>query len=169
MIMGRLKNKNPQIILLDELVLAAECVQMSFANDMTATLWKSFAPKISSIPNRIGIDRYSVQVYPDASFFDDFSFDAHFKKYAAIQVADYDGQITGVEKLVIKQGEYAVFDYIGRPSHPEAVFKYIFYEWLPSSSYELDNRPHMAVMGEGYKGEHDESEEKFFIPLRMRQ
>jgi AraC family transcriptional regulator len=39
-------------------------------------------------------------------------------------------------------------------------------DWLPDSGFELDNRPHFAVMGEKYKRDDDASEEEIWIPVR---
>jgi AraC family transcriptional regulator len=41
--------------------------------------------------------------------------------------------------------------------------------WLPSSDYVLDNRPHFEILGEKYKINDPESEEKIWIPVRKKQ
>ena len=41
-------------------------------------------------------------------------------------------------------------------------------EWLPNSGYEIDNRPHFQVMGETYKNGSPDSEEDFYVPLKLK-
>jgi len=38
-------------------------------------------------------------------------------------------------------------------------------DWLPQSGYQLDDRPHLAHMGEKYRGERDDTEEAFYLPI----
>ena len=160
-----LKNLELRIITVPETKLIAKIVSMSFTHDETHELWKSFGPLIKGIPYRVGEDRYSVQIYPDAAFFKNFNPTRIFKKYAAVNVSDYGDLPNGLEKLIIPKGLYAVFDYIGKPSEASETFRYIFNQWIPKSKFSLDDRPHIAKMGEKYKGEQSDSEEELLIPI----
>ncbi len=98
-------------------------------------------------------------------FFKNFNPTRAFKKYAAVKVSDYGDLPDGLEKLIIREGQYAVFDYIGKPSEASETFCYILCQWILNSKYTLDDRPHIAKMGEKYKGEQSGSEEELSIPI----
>ncbi|HLT33108.1 MAG TPA: GyrI-like domain-containing protein, partial [Aquaticitalea sp.] len=51
-------------------------------------------------------------------------------------------------------------------SNLKFTYQYIYGQWIPNSEYELDDRPHFALMGEKYKD--PESEEEFWIPIRKK-
>ena len=72
----------------------------------------------------------------------------------------------GMEALELPGGRYAVFYYKGNPANGDAVFKYIFMEWLPASGYVLDDRPHFEVLGPKYQNGSDDSEEEIWIPIK---
>lgn len=160
-----LKNLEPKIVLLPEIKLVAKCILMSFSQNRTHELWQDFGPSIKDIPYRMGKDKYSIQIFPDTDFFKNFNSEGIFKKYAAVNVSDYGDLPNGLEKLIIPEGQYAVFDYIGKPSEASETFRYILCQWIPNSRYSLDNRPHIAKMGEKYKGEQPDSEEELLIPI----
>jgi AraC family transcriptional regulator len=73
-----------------------------------------------------------------------------------------------MEKLELPGGLYAVFSYRGKASDASDTFKYIYYEWLPTSEYFLDDRPHFEILGEKYKNEHPDSEEEIWIPVKSK-
>ena len=61
-----------------------------------------------------------------------------------------------------------IFDYKGS-STDTSIFQYIFRTWLPSSSYQLDDRPHFEVLGAKYKNNDPESEEEIWIPIKPKK
>lgn len=73
-----------------------------------------------------------------------------------------------MESLTIPEGLYAVFPYKVKPSEAIRAFKYMYGDWLPNSEYEMDSRPYFALMGDKYKGEHPESEEEFWVPIKKK-
>ena len=163
-----LKSLEPKIVMLPAIKLAAKSVTMSFSQDKTQELWKSFGPLIKSISHKVDNDRYSVQVYPDIDFFKNFDPTRVFKKYAAIEVTEYDNLPIDLEKLIIPEGLYAIFNYIGKPSEASETFRYILIDWLNSSKYTLSDRPHFCKMGHKYKGEEPDSEEELMIPISLK-
>ncbi len=165
MIQFNLKNLTPNIITYPQTMLLTKGLIMSFAEDKTPTLWKTFSPLIKNISHRDGNEKFSVQVYPNADFFTQFKITNTFKKYAGVKVLSHELTNNDLELLIIPEGLYAEFDYIGKPSLANDTYRYIFYDWLPSSPYQLDSRPHLAIMSEKYKGEVDDSEEKLLIPI----
>ena len=140
-------------------------LSMCFTHITTPQLWRSFMPRRKEIVNPISTDLYSVEVYAPG-FYDDFSPAREFDKWAAVEVIDFSHIPDGMEMLVFPEGEYAVFNYKGRPSEAANTYRYILMDWLPASGYKLDDRPHFALMGEKYKGEDPESEEEIWIPVK---
>ena len=159
----------PGIETLKETRLTGRKVSMSFARNRTRELWQSFMPGINTITTRLGTELYSVEVYHDPAFFRTFDPNKEFEKWAAVRVSDHDYIPDEMEPLVIPEGLYAVFHYKGKPSEAQKMYQYIYGEWIPASVYEPDNRPHFALMGENYKGEHPDSEEELWIPIRKEQ
>ncbi|AEM70133.1 transcription activator effector binding protein [Allomuricauda ruestringensis DSM 13258] len=158
----------PRIETLLPTKLIGKKLSTSFANDKTFELWRSFSPRKKEIKNPINDDLYSVEIYPDTSFFQNFDPAQVFEKWATIAVSDFDQIPDGMETLTIPSGKYAVFPYKGKPSEAMETFRYIYADWLPNSEYEMDSRPYLALMGAKYKGEHPESEEEFWVPIKKK-
>ncbi|MCK0161416.1 GyrI-like domain-containing protein [Allomuricauda sp. F6463D] len=158
----------PRIETLPITKLIGKKLNTSFANDKTVELWRSFSPRKAEIKNAIGSDLYSVEIYPKTHFFQNFQPTAVFEKWAAITVSDYNNVPEGMDTLTIPSGTYAVFHYKGKPSEAMDMFRYIYADWLPNSGFNMDKRPYFALMGAKYKGEHPESEEEFWIPIKEK-
>ncbi|HEX5113264.1 MAG TPA: GyrI-like domain-containing protein [Saprospiraceae bacterium] len=149
---------------LQEKKLIGMKMSMTFADNKTAQLWKSFMPRRGEIQDAIGTDLYSLQKYPP-SFFNPFNPMTTFEKWAAMEVIDFNLIPDGMEALVIPGGEYAVFIYRGDARNASPFFQYIFSKWLPASGYPLDARPHFEILGEKYKHNDGDSEEEVWIPI----
>lgn len=149
-------------------ILAGMHRQMSFAEDQTAILWRSFMPRRKAIVNAVGSDLYSLQIYPEG-FFDTFSPLETFTKWSAVEVDDEENIPEGMETLHLLPGLYAVFTYQGPAGEGARAFQYIFTEWLPGSGYEIDERPHFELLGAKYNNDDPNSEEEFYIPVRERR
>lgn len=158
----------PRIGKIEETKLIGNKTKMSFTNNKTMELWQSFMPRRKEITNPLGTELYSVELYNDRMFFKNFDPTKEFEKWAGIKVSEFDNVPNGLETLIIPKGEYAVFHYKGKPSEAQSTYQYIYGQWIPNSEYELDDRPHFALMGEKYKGEDPESEEEFWIPIRKK-
>lgn len=139
---------------------------MSLANDTTPKLWRGFMPRRKEIKNAIGNDLYSVQVY-GPMYFKNFSPSTIFEKWASVEVTDFNSVPEEMEAFSVPSGLYAVFLYKGAASEFYKTAQYIFEGWLPKSGYVLDNRPHLAVMGEKYKNNCPDSEEEIWIPIKQ--
>ncbi len=153
-----------KIYTISEKKLIGRKINMSFSENKTTDLWKSFMPEHKKIKNRVGEEFFSVEIYNPA-FFDDFSSKNEFEKWACVEVSDFDNIPDGMESLVIPEGLYGVFLHKGYAKNGEKTYNYIFNEWLPKSGYKLDNRPHMAVMGEKYQNNSPNSEENIYVPI----
>jgi AraC family transcriptional regulator len=161
-------NMEPRIERLQDLKLIGKKVRMSFVGNKTRELWQSFMPKRADIKKTIGSALYSVEIYNDTNFFRDFNPAKEFEKWAAVKVSDFSVIPDGMESLMIPAGDYAVFQYKGKPSAARATYQYIYGNWIPGSEYSLDDRPHFALMGEKYKGEDPDSEEELWIPIKKK-
>ena len=155
----------PEIKIISNTYLLGIHKTMSIAEDQTKALWQEFAPKIKEIQNRSNSNLYSASEYPESHF---HSFQPHsrFKKWATVAIKDSRIVSEEFEFLNIKASKYAVFNYTGKPSLAADSFMYIYSQWLPKSGFQLDNRPHLAIMGDEYKGEFDDSKESFWIPIK---
>ena len=158
--------KDPRYETISKTHLVGKCARMSIAQDTTLSLWQEFMPKFKHILNRAGSDFYSVEVYDSPEYFRDFDPGRQFDKWAAVSVSETDSVPKGMGLLLIPAGRYAVFHYRGRPSEVHRAYQYIYGTWIGSSRHAIDNRPHFALMGPGYKGEHPDSEEEIWIPLK---
>lgn len=138
---------------------------MSFADNRTGELWRQFMPKRKEIRNNTGSELYSVEVYSNAQFFNEFDPQAEFDKWAAVEVSDFDSVSDETETLIISGGLYAVFLHRGSAAETVRTYRHIYGDWLPDSDFLLDVRPHFAVMGEKYKNDDPNSEEEIWIPI----
>lgn len=171
LVLGKKKvklNMIPKIENFKETRLVGKKLKMSFAKDKTFELWRSFSPRRKEIKNSINSNLYSVELYPDTRFFKNFSPTKEFEKWAAVEVNSFEGIPNDMDKLIIPEGQYAVFQYKGKPSDAQNAFQFIYGVWLANSGYEMDDRPYFALMGEKYKGEDPDSEEEFWVPVRKR-
>jgi len=155
----------PKIQLLPSKTLLGKRLKMSFSNDRTGELWRSFMPYRKNIPHKIGIDLYSMQIF-DAM--PDFKSDATFEKWDAVEVSAIESIPEGMETYTLQGGLYAVFLHQGPASAFRKTFGYIFKEWLPNSEYEMDDREHFELLGEKYKNNDPDSEEEIWIPIRPK-
>lgn len=156
----------PRIELFPTTKFIGKRLKMSLTANRTQELWQGFIPQIGQIQNRLGGELFSIEVYNDASFFEHFSPENLFEKWAAVPVSHLDFIPSAMEPLEIPKGLYAVFPYKGKASEALKAYAYIFGTWIPNSDYLLDSRPHFAIMGEKYKNEDPNSEEELWIPIR---
>src|SRR5690606_33575663 len=140
---------------------------MSFANYRIGELWRSFTPRRKEITNNLTNDLISLAVYKPTHF-SDFKPTNEFERWATVEVSDFNTIPNEMDRLILQSGLYAVFNYKGL-STDNSIFKYILSEWLPSSEYVLDNRPHFEVLGEKYKNNDPNSEEEIWIPIKPKK
>jgi AraC family transcriptional regulator len=156
----------PRIEILKEKKLIGKHIVMSLADNKTGELWRYFMPRRKEITNNLTSDLISMAVYTPTHF-TDFKPTHELKKWAAIEVLDFDSVPKDMETFTLKGGLYVVFDYKGS-SNDISVFQYIFGTWLPNSDYILDDRPHFEVLGDKYKNADPNSEEEIWIPIKKK-
>ena len=157
----------PGIEQLDEKKLVGMRASMSFTDNRTSDLWRKFMPGRNEILNVAGSGLYSVELYPPG-YYDQFNPAAVFWKWACMEVKEFLPLPPGMESLILPAGLYAVFIHKGPATDGPKTYGYIFREWLPSSGFLLDDRPHFAVMGEKYRKDDPASEEEIWIPIRPK-
>ena len=158
----------PRIESLTAKKLIGKRLTMTFSNNKTFELWRSFMPYRKEIHNCVSPDLYSLQIYPP-SFFENFKPTTEFEKWATIEVFDFVDVPDNLLTYNLPGGLYAVFLYKGLPSAASETFQYILGTWLPKSNYNLDNRPHFERLGEKYKNEDPNSEEEIWIPIKPKR
>ena len=141
---------------------------MSFSNNKTGELWRSFMTRRKEIQNNIGTELYSMQIY-DHLYFNNFNPNKEFEKWATIEVTDFDTIPDEMETYILTGGLYAVFIHKGVSKTFSKTFQYIFGTWLPGSGYSLDNRAHFEILGEKYKNDDPKSEEEVWIPIKLKE
>jgi AraC family transcriptional regulator len=159
----------PEIVQLSAKTLVGKHLNMSFAENRTVELWKSFMPRLKEINHRISGDLFSMQLFDERPNFSKFNPTLMFEKWAAAEVSDIDTIPDGMEAFHLEIGLYAVFAYKGSVSEAASFFQYIFGTWLPGSGYTLDSRPHFEILGEKYNNDSADSEESIFIPIKKRE
>lgn len=149
-----------------EFSLAGLSSRSSVSTNKTQKLWSSFMPRLGEVVDRLGNEFYSVEVYDNLGYFKAFDPTKYFEKWAMVKVRSIDNLPKNMKSLTIPSGDYAVFEYKGKPSEAFQAYQYIFGEWMAKSEYSLDLRPHFSLMGEKYLGENKNSEEEIWIPIR---
>ncbi len=153
---------------IEEKYFIGKHLTMSFANNRTPELWKSFMPFRDQILNRVSTDLVSLQVFGPEFDFTNFNPNLYFEKWALAEVSDYIYVPDGMEPFMLPAGEYAVFLHRGPASEGFKTFRYIFSAWLPDSGLEVDARPHFEVLGDRYINDSLLSEEEIWIPIRQK-
>jgi len=157
----------PRIEQLPEKKLVGKQIITSIANNQTFSLWSSFMPRRKEIVNTVSTDLFSMQVYPYDFDFTFSNLSVTFQKWATVEVTDFENIPEEMETYVLPAGLYAVFEYKGLNTDTK-IFEYIFGTWLPSSQYNIDNRPHFEILGAKYKNNDPNSEEEIWIPIKLK-
>lgn len=154
----------PRIVTIREKILVGMSLRMSLADNRTGELWQHFMPRRKEITGTVSTDLYSLQSHPHG-YWASFSPECVFEKWALAEVNSFLVPVPDdMEMFMLPKGQYAVFSYKG-PSTDTSIFRYIFNEWLPTSGYRLDDRPHFEVLGEKYSNTSPDSEEEIWIPV----
>lgn len=157
----------PEIKRISKKLLIGMFVEMSIVNNRTGELFRSFMPRKKELKNTVDNNTLDVRLFP-LDYYRNFSSPLDFTKWAAVEVHNAKEVPEGMQALEIPEGLYAIFHYKGLSNDP-SVFQYIFTQWLPSSGYELDNRPHFDVLSERTKLNDPNSEEEICIPIKPKK
>jgi AraC family transcriptional regulator len=158
----------PRIETLSTKKLIGNALKMSFDNNRTAELWQGFMPRRREIKGTVSTDLFCMQIYENVLTPTDFNERTEFEKWAAAEVSEFKQIPDGMMSYTITGGLYAVFIYKGMPVDFRETFNYIFYEWLPNSKYDLDQREHFEILGDKYKNNDPDSEEEIWVPVKRK-
>lgn len=160
--------QTPDIKTRPKQLIAGLSTQMSLAQNTTGVLWRKFGPFRKGL-NTIIEDKgsYSIQLYDQDFMTTPFLPTTVFTKWAGVVVSETVTIPEGLKTMILPEGKWAVFIYKGTPNDFGAFAHYIYQEWLPTSEYELDHRPHFEYMPENYAGPNNpDAEEEVWIPIK---
>jgi AraC family transcriptional regulator len=138
---------------------------MSMADNKTGELWRTFMLRRREVSNRVDNNFISMQVYQRGEK-NHFVPTTQFEKWAVVEVSDGSNLPEGMETYNLQGGTYAVFVHHGPANLFSKTMHFIFGEWMPKSGYELDDREHFEVLGEGYDPIDANAREELWIPVR---
>jgi AraC family transcriptional regulator len=90
-------------------------------DNSTTVLWKGFMPNREKIQHAKNMDLFSIQEYDAFVELTEFNEQSPFRKWAAIEVREYENIPEGMHTIDIPAGEYAVFTHKG----PTSTFMHI--------------------------------------------
>ncbi len=158
----------PRIKTIPEQQLIGLSVTMSLTENRTGDLWKTFMTQMIQKNGPVSAPKYSIQVYEDVGYFNSFDPNKRFTKWACIAAEDCTVVPEGFQPFKLESGTYAVFDYQGTPADFPKMAQWIYGQWLPSSPYQLDHRPHFESLGKAYKKDSPDSKETVWIPIKPK-
>lgn len=158
----------PRIEQLSGLHLIGQKVEMNMVHNRTKELWQGFMPRRAEIKESLRTALYSVEIYKDTTYFENFNPATLFEKWAAVSVSAGAIAPEAMEVLKIPEGLYAVFHYKGLSQDAAKMYQYIYGQWMPNADYTTDDRPHFAIMGAKYKNNDPDSEEELWVPIKKR-
>ncbi|MDH3708351.1 MAG: GyrI-like domain-containing protein [Cyclobacteriaceae bacterium] len=138
--------------------------RMSLTSNKTFQLFSTFMPRRHEIITPKNGDVYDLKIYPE-DYYENFNPAREFEKWALMEVNVFDQVPLEMDTFELPAGIYAVFIQRG-PNSDTSTFEHIFREWLPTSGYKLDNRPHFEILGPKYRKDHIDSEEEIWIPVK---
>ena len=154
----------PKIVEIQEKKMLGMRLEMSLVDNKTGDLFRKFMPRRMEIGSTVSEGTYALQQYD----FKSFTPQTIFEKWACVEVNDFNSIPNEMEIFIIKSGLYAVFIHKGTTKGFMKSMQYIVQDWLPNSSYTIDNsRPHFEYLGNKYVGPNNpNSEEEVWIPIR---
>tara|TARA_B100000497_G_scaffold128039_1_gene172747 strand:+ start:6334 stop:6807 length:474 start_codon:yes stop_codon:yes gene_type:complete len=154
----------PKIIEFEGSLLSGISKSMDLQTFAPAEVWSQFMPRISRVNNRLNDDLISLRSFEGIPLFGPNASPV-FVYWGGVET---EVKNDGFEHIHIPSGTYAVFHFKGLSSD-STIWRYIYGEWLPNSSWELDDKPHFERLGPAYKNNHPDSEEEIYIPLRCKK
>lgn len=150
---------------LDKKILVGIRQEMSYIENMTKNLWRTFMPRRNDISNRVDSHYYSMQIYSGVFDYNDLDPAANFLKWAAVEVSSTEDKPEGMEFYRLTGGLYAVFTHIGPAYEFKKTMVYIFDKWLPTSGYRIDNREHFELLEKDYNPLDENAREEVWMPI----
>lgn len=147
--------------------LVGKRLSMSYAQDRTPELFRSFMPHRNTIAKKVDEFVYAVNIFPDHLPIESIAATTTFEKWAVAEVREFVDLPDGMEAYTLPGGLYAVFIHHGPASAFAKTFGYIFGTWLPASIYSYDiSRPRFEKISPSYKPDDPNAEEEIWIPIK---
>lgn len=157
----------PAIKTIKEKKLVGKRITISYADYKIGELWGSFMPRKKEITNKLNNELVALTIY-SSTHFTNFSPTNTFEKWAAVEVSNVDQVPPDMEITTLPAGLYAIFLYKGSVTGIAEFYQNIFTKWLPTAGFDVDQRPHVEIMGEKYKNNDPSSEEEIWIPVKEK-
>ncbi len=155
---------NPKIITISEKkVVGMRSAMHRDQYGNIVALWKQFMPRKRELKNTVSEELIAMQIF---TLQKDGQPNEEFQIWACAEVLSFNDIPKNMENYILPSGEYAVFLHKGMDA--STTYQRIMAEWLPTSGFQIDDRPHFQVMGEKYKNGSPDSEEDFYVPIRSR-
>ncbi len=123
-------------------------------------LWARFAPRMASVPNRIGVHSFGVCV-PANTVGGDMS----FTYIAAVEVDRSDAVPDGMIALTVPAGRYAVFTHAGPITRIADTVKQVWGVWLPASRHRRLPSPDFELYDDRFDPATGEGEVDIYVPI----
>ena len=153
---------NPKLITIPEKKVVGMRSTMHHSEyENIVALWRRFMPQKQKLKTTISEELIAMQIF---SLQKDGQPKEEFQIWACTEVSNFNEIPDRMESFTLPKGEYAVF--LQKGLDASGLYEQIMTEWLPTSGYEIDDRPHFQVMGEKYNNGSPDSEEDFYVPIR---
>lgn len=140
--------------------------RMSLSTNETVAMFRAFMPKVKTIEQRTNESVIDLRIYDAGTDLATFSPMTPFTKWVAVEVNEFPAEGGDLARYNFSGGLYAMFLHRGPASAFGKVIGQIFGQWLPSSGYLLDDRPHFEVLPKGYRMDDPDAEEEIWIPIK---
>lgn len=129
---------NPPILRhLTPKILIGKKLEMSYVNNRTGELWRSFMPRRKEITNNIGLELYSIQIYKSIFDFRVFNPSDIFTKWAAVEVTDFE-KIPEIWKVIRSKVDFMQYLFIvALPVHLCLLFSTFFQNGYQTRNMKL--------------------------------
>lgn len=157
----------PKIIVSETILIVGLKADLSFMTNAqgTGNLARQFMPKRNQILNRVGTDKFSIQIYNQFDL-KTMSPNTVYEKWVGVAVSDFKTIPEGLETLTINEAKYAVFNFEGKPEEFLKTWQGIHINWLPNSGYKLDDKPHFEKLPEDYHPSNAFVKEEIWVPIK---
>jgi len=115
-------------------------------------LWADFSQRSNQIPDRLEKEALGLVYCLDDQ---PKSHPNECLYVCGVKVSTYTQPPTGMIRLEVPGGKYAVFTHQGPADKFDHMMKYIYGSWFPKSGYEFDDRPEIEI----YSGEGEQNPE----------
>ena len=159
--MHRIVMKPKIVNISNKKIVGMQSVMQQHQYSNIVALWQRFMPRKRVLQSTISEELIAMQIF---TILKSGLPNAEFQIWACAEVSEFNDIPKNMESYTIPKGAYAVF--LQKGMDASKTYQRIMTEWLPTSGYQIDDRPHFQVMGEKYKNGSPDSEEDFYVPIK---